>query len=107
MFTNKKNLYLLLLLLIIVILIIYINVIETFEDIDLIGTHPRATYPEITIIKDALNTNDETLSKIHYNILDKQDILNTLTQKLNNVKINISSLKENNPNNYSNKLIFY
>ena len=58
------------------------------------GTQPYITYPEITVIKEALKENDSKLETIRYNILDKQEELNLLTNKLNNINFNISSLNK-------------
>ena len=65
------------------------------------------TYPEITILKEALKENDNKLYNIRYDSLSKQDKLNELTKRLNNINYSISSLNQNPQYKASGELKFY
>jgi len=67
----------------------------------------KITYPEITILKEALKENDNKLYNIRYDSLSKQDKLNELTKRLNNINYSISSLKQNPQYKASGELKFY
>ena len=67
----------------------------------------KITYPEITILKEALKENDNKLYTIRYDSLSKQDKLNELTKRLNNINYSISSLKQNPQYKASGELKFY
>ena len=62
---------------------------------------PKVTYPEITIIKEALKENDNKLNTIRYDSLTTQDKINDLTKRLNKVNYSISTIKSKNKPNYS------
>ncbi len=62
-----------------------------------ITTRPLPTepkYPSITIIQDALDVNNADLYEHRFNILDTQDTLNKLTNRLNNLKLKLTTLKQ-------------
>ena len=67
----------------------------------------KNTYPEITILKEALKENDNKLYTIRYDSLSKQDKLNELTKRLKNINYSISSLKQNPQYKASGELKFY
>ena len=67
----------------------------------------KITYPEITILKEALKENDNKLYTIRYDSLSKQDKLNELTKRLKNINYSISSLKQNPQYKASGELKFY
>lgn len=67
----------------------------------------KITYPEITILKEALKKNDNKLYNIRYDSLSKQDKLNELTKRLNNINYSISSLQQNPQYKGSGELKFY
>ena len=64
-------------------------------------------YPEITIVNNALETNNDNLFDQRFNILDTQDTLTALTNKLNNLKLKLSSLKQQPLYSASGHLKFY
>ena len=51
------------------------------------------TYPENTIIKEALKESNNKIQNIRYNIIDRQEELDTLTNKFNRLNKNISKIK--------------
>jgi hypothetical protein len=67
----------------------------------------KITYPEITILKEALKENDNKLYNIRYDSLSKQDKLNELTKRLKNINYSISSLNQNPQYKASGELKFY
>ena len=73
-------------------------------------TKPAPTqpeYPKVTIISNALEVNNKNLYDQRFNIINTQDTLNTLTNKLNNLKLKISSLNKKPMYSASGKLTFY
>ena len=72
-----------------------------------IKVNPYFTYPEITIINEALKENDGKLENIRYNVLDKQEDINLLTNKLNNINFNINTLKKQPIYSATGELKFY
>ena len=75
-----------------------------------ITTQPAPTepeYPTITIINEALKENNNNLFNHRYTIIDTQETLNTLTNKLNNLKLKLNILKQNPLYSASGKLTFY
>ena len=51
------------------------------------------TYPENTTIKEALKESNNKIQNIRYNIIDRQEELDTLTNKFNRLNKNISKIK--------------
>jgi len=75
-----------------------------------ITTQPAPTYapyPEFTIIKEALKENNDKLYTHRFDIIDTQETLNKLTNRLNNLQLKLSSLKQNPMYDASGKLTFY
>jgi hypothetical protein len=114
---NKLFFLIMLIILIILILFIYFsNQITTFiggvesdtftkAEIlrleDTINTMNTMTYPEMTIIKEALKQNDNKLANIRYNNLSNQDKINDKTERLNKLNYSISTLTQKNKPNYN------
>ena len=67
----------------------------------------KATYSPITIVSEALNTNNNNLYEQRYNIIETQENLNTLTNKLNNLKLKLSSIKQKPMYSAGGSLTFY
>ena len=67
----------------------------------------KITYPEITILREALKENNDKLYDIRYDSLSKQDRLNELTKRLNNINYSISTLNQNPQYKASGELKFY
>ena len=70
-------------------------------------TQYTPTYPEITIIREALRENDNKLQNMRYNLIDKQVDLNNITNRLNNLNFNLSSLNKKSKYTASGELTFY
>ena len=69
---------------------------------------PCPTYPENTAIKEALKDSNNKIQKIRYDIINRQEELDFLTNKFNRVNKNISKIKTT--SNYipdNNTLKFY
>jgi hypothetical protein len=69
---------------------------------------PCPTYPENTAIKEALKDSNNKIQKIRYDIINRQEELDLLTNKFNRVNKNISKIKTT--SNYipdNNTLKFY
>lgn len=64
-------------------------------------------YPTITTINEALKENNKDLYDQRYNIIDTQDTLNTLTNRLNKLKLKISNITRKAEYSASGKLTFY
>jgi hypothetical protein len=56
---------------------------------------PCPTYPENTAIKEALKDSNSKIQKIRYDIINRQEELDLLTNKFNRVNKNISFIKNN------------
>jgi len=67
----------------------------------------NAPYPQITIVQKALDINNNNLYNQRFNILDTQDTLNKLTNKINNLKLKLTSLKQKPLYSASGNLTFY
>jgi len=78
---------------------------ETKEQLKLNKT--RITYPEITILKEALKENDNELDLVRYDSLNKQDKISNLTKRLNDINYSISTIKQNSKYKASGELTFY
>ena len=63
--------------------------------------------PEITIIKEALRESNDQLQLTRYDIIDKQKEIQNLTNRLNNLQFNISSLKQKSIYTATGELNFY
>ena len=63
--------------------------------------------PEITIIKEALRESNDKLQLTRYDIIDKQKEIQNLTNRLNNLQFNISSLKQKSIYTATGELNFY
>jgi len=59
------------------------------------NTQPCPTYPENTTLQEALKESNNKIQNIRYNIIDRQEELDTLTNKFNILNKNISFLKHN------------
>jgi hypothetical protein len=59
------------------------------------NTQPCPTYPENTTIKEALKEQFTNLQDVRYDIIDKQEKLDSITNKFNILNKNISFLKNN------------
>jgi hypothetical protein len=57
------------------------------------NTEPCPTYPENTVIKEALKLNENNIQNIRYNIIDRQEELDRLTNKFNSLNKNINKIK--------------
>ena len=56
---------------------------------------PCPTYPVNTTLQEALKESNNKIQNIRYNIIDRQEKLDTLTNKFNSLNKNISFLKHN------------
>jgi len=59
------------------------------------NTQPCPTYAENTTLQEALKESNNKIQNIRYNIIDRQEELDTLTNKFNRLNKNISFLKHN------------
>ena len=57
------------------------------------NTQPCPTYPENTTLQEALKESNNKIQNIRYNIIDRQEELDTLTNKFNRLNKNISKIK--------------
>ena len=67
----------------------------------------QAPYPKITIVSESLNANNNDLYTQRYNIIDTQETINTLTNRLNNLKLKLSSIKQKPLYSAGGSLTFY
>ena len=75
-----------------------------------ITTQPIPTqqpYPKITIISNALESNNANLYDQRFNIINTQETLTTLTNRLNNLKLKLAGLKQKPMYSASGNLTFY
>ena len=68
-------------------------------------TNPE--YPRVTIVQKALDINNNKLYEQRFNILDTQDTLHKLTNKINNLKLKLTTLKQKPLYSASGNLTFY
>ena len=73
--------------------------------VDTITTYPNTTHANILEI--ALKENDNKLQNIRYDIIDEQEKLNNIINRLNNLKFTINSLKSKNKYTAAGDLSFY
>ena len=57
------------------------------------NTQPCPTYGENTLLQEALKESNNKIQNIRYNIIDRQEELDTLTNKFNRLNKNISKIK--------------
>ena len=75
-----------------------------------ITTQPAPTqppYPQITIISNALDINNANLYDQRFNIINTQETLTALTNRLNNIKLRLESIKHKPLYSASGKLTFF
>ena len=75
-----------------------------------ITTQPAPTqppYPQITIISNALDINTANLYDQRFNIINTQETLTALTNRLNNIKLRLESIKHKPLYSASGKLTFF
>ena len=65
------------------------NEIKSFD----CNTQPCPTYPENTTIKEALKESNDKIQNIRYDIINRQEELDLLTKKFNQLNKNISKIK--------------
>ena len=87
----------------IIICILYYKINECFET-----TSPvlPTSYVPLTVAE-ALDANNNKLTNIRYDIMEKQDTLNEITNRLNNLKFNITSLNKTSKYGANGNMIFY
>jgi hypothetical protein len=68
---------------------------------------PEQPIPLNTTVQLALSDNNAQLDKERYNILDTQDTLNKLTNKVNNLKLRLITLQKKPMYSASGNLTFY
>ena len=67
----------------------------------------KPPYPSVTIIQKALDTNNNNLYEKRFNIIDTQDTLNKLTNRINNLKLKLTTLNQKPMYSASGQLTFY
>jgi hypothetical protein len=67
----------------------------------------QAPYPKITIIQNALDNNNANLNDQRFNVINTQETLNALTNKLNNLKLKLNTLTKKPMYSASGQFTFY
>ena len=70
-------------------------------------TSPNPTTTRPSALEISLQESDDKLQNIRYNIIDEQETLNNIINRLNNLKFTINTLKSKNKYTAAGDITFY